>query len=327
MNARKDRVLGRGLSALISGAEQPQRTDEAGGRLGDREARMISLELIGLNPNQPRKIFKDNALNELADSVRQVGVLQPVLVRELVEGEPAPVRLDERMELGGEPGPDPKYSLVAGERRVRAARMAGVEEIPAIVCSYEETEALKVALLENIQRENLNPVEEALAYDRLLDSYGATQEELAVMLGKSRSGVANTLRLLSLEQEIQEMLQDEQITRGHAKVLLGVTDSSSRLRLARMCRSRGLSVRDCEKRVQAMLTGRTGEASAPRRRKAAAGETREVRALRERAEEALGTPVQIERDAEGKGSLNLKFYSDDDLMGLLQRLGVDTDLS
>ena len=326
MNPRNDRVLGRGLSALITGAEAPQ--SRSVNQLGDREARMLPLELIGLNPSQPRKIFKDNALNELADSLRQVGVLQPVLVRHLVAGERPPLRLEERLDPDDRTGgPAPEFCLVAGERRVRAARLAGIEEIPAIVCSYEETEALKVALLENIQRENLNPMEEALAFQQLLDGYGATQEELSVMLGKSRSGVANTLRLLALETEIQDMLQEDQISRGHAKVLLGVTDSTSRLRLARLCRSRGLSVRECEKRVQSLLVGHATAPRSTRRKKALAEETREIRALRERAEAVLGTPVQIDRDDGGKGSLNLRFYSDEDLMRLLALFGVDTDLS
>ncbi|MBU1072120.1 ParB/RepB/Spo0J family partition protein, partial [bacterium] len=229
MNPRQDRVLGRGLSALISGA-----TSESSGGLGDREARMIPLGTIGLNPTQPRKIFKDNTLHELADSIRQVGVLQPILVRHLRDDETRPVSLDDRLDPDGDvSGSEPlDYCLVAGERRLRAARLAGVASIPALICSYEETEALKIALLENIQREDLNPIEEASAFKRLLDDYGATQEELAIMLGKGRSGVANTLRLLSLEVEIQEMIQDDRISRGHAKVLLGVTDSEARLRLA-----------------------------------------------------------------------------------------------
>jgi ParB family chromosome partitioning protein len=333
MNPRQDRVLGRGLSALISGADRAGGSVGAG--LGDREARLIALAAIGLNPDQPRKLFNDNTLQELSDSVRQVGVLQPVLVRRLKAGEAAPLRLAERLdpesaERAG-PGGDVaklEYCLVAGERRLRAASMAGIAEIPAIVCTYEETEALKVALLENIQREDLNPVEEATAFQQLLDGYGATQEELAVMLGKSRSGVANTLRLLALDQEILDMVRDDQLSRGHAKVLLGVVDPAARLRLARLCRTRGLSVRECEVRVRALLTGDAGgKAPRTRAKRGAAGESREIRALRERAEAALGSPVQIERGADAKGELTIRFYSDDDLLRILAVLGVDTDLS
>ena len=323
MNPRQDRVLGRGLSALISGA-----TSDSGASLGDREARLVPLDRIGLNPGQPRKIFKDNTLAELADSIRQVGILQPVLIRRLGDDEPRPLSLENRIDPDSAPedGGDLEFCLVAGERRVRAAHMAGIEDIPALICSYEESEALKVALLENIQREDLNPMEEASAYQRLLDEYGATQEELSVMLGKSRSGVANTLRLLSLESEIQDMLQDDQITRGHAKVLLGVTDAGARLRLARLCRNRGLSVRDCEKRVRSLLTG--GEA--PRKSRGSrvvVEETREVRALRERVETHYGAPVQIERNADGRGRLSVRFFTDDDLLRVLALMGIDTDLS
>lgn len=324
MNPRHDRVLGRGLSALIPGA-----TSGSGGTgLGDREARLVEIEKIGLNPRQPRKIFKDNALQELSESIRQVGVLQPVLVRRLRDGDERPLSLEARIDPDGPLGGDEdlEYCLVAGERRVRAASVAGLEEVPALVCSYEEAEALKIALLENIQREDLNPIEEAAAYQNLLDTYGATQEELSVMLGKSRSGVANTLRLLALETEIQEMIQDDQLTRGHAKVLLGIPDSGARLRLARLCRKRGLSVRDCEKRVRDMLTGAPTERknAGPR---AKAEETREVRALRERAEEAMGAPVRIERDGDGRGQLVVRFFTDDDLLRVLSLMGVDTDLS
>jgi len=323
MNPRQDRVLGRGLSALITGA-----TSGSGGDFGDREARLVELTKIGLSPQQPRKIFKDNTLSELADSIRQVGVLQPVLLRYIGEGEDRPLSLESRLDPDSASDDDAsiEYCLVAGERRVRAASLAGVDEIPALICSYEEAEALKVALLENIQREDLNPIEEASAYQRLLDEYGATQEELSVMLGKSRSGVANTLRLLSLETEIQEMLQDDQISRGHAKVLLGVTDPQARLRLARLCRNRGLSVRDCEKRVRGLSTGGT----TPRKTKGTHGlveETREIRALRERVESLYGAPVKIERNADGRGQVSVRFFTDDDLLRVLALMGIDTDLS
>lgn len=325
MNPRQDRVLGRGLSALIPGAA-------ASGSVGgfdDRESRMVALDKIGLNPSQPRKIFKDNTLSELSESIRQVGVLQPVLLRRLRDGDERPVGLEARLDPDAELAPDAslEYCLVAGERRVRAARLAGLEEVPALVCSYQESEALKIALMENIQREDLNPIEEAAAYQNLLDAYGATQEELSVMLGKSRSGVANTLRLLTLETEIQEMIQDDQLSRGHAKVLLGVTDPAARVRLARLCRKRGLSVRDCEQRVRNLLTGATATTRKSAGPRAKAEETREIRELRERAETRLGAPVQIERDADGRGHLTVRFFTDDDLLRVLSLMDIDTDLS
>ena len=253
---KPSRVLGKGLSALIPDAE-------LGARLGDREVRLLPLTAIGLNPQQPRKLFNDNELKELADSVGQVGVLQPVLVRRLRAAEPvALLTVDAVMaRAGGETAatrtaaPDmppavPTHCLVAGERRVRAAWLAGVREVPAIICTYEEAEALKIALLENLHRADLNPMEEAAAYRRLLEAYGATQDELAGMLAKNRSTVANTLRLLALADEIQEMVRAGELSRGHAKALLSLEDPTVRLRLARLCRTRGLSVRECEQRAQ-----------------------------------------------------------------------------
>jgi ParB family transcriptional regulator, chromosome partitioning protein len=309
-------VLGKGLSALIQAAET---STVAGGT----EIRPIPLGRIVFNPDQPRKDFDATKLEELAASIRQVGVLQPVLVRELTPSEAS--------KLGGAEGQapasaGPRFVVVAGERRVRAARIAEQQTVPAIVCSYEETEALKIALLENIQRQDLGAIEEAGAYQRLLDAYGATQDELAGMLGKSRSGVANALRLLTLEEQIRALVQQGKLSRGHAKVLLGLAPGPPRIRLAQLCVTRGLSVRECERRVQIALRG-----ARPARRRTpaatdAAGESKEVRALRERAESRLGSPVTILRQPDGKGSLTVSFYSDADLERVLDLMGIDTDL-
>ena len=319
---KPNRVLGKGLSALIPAADAT-----AGGRLGDREARMLALAEIGLNPHQPRKSFDKNNLEELASSLSQVGVLQPVLVRRLRSGETALPLPGDAPAAGATPGePGPSYCVVAGERRVRAARLAGLREVPAILCSYEDTEALRVALLENIQREDLNPMDEAGAYRDLLAAYGATQEELAGMLGKNRSSVANVLRLLALEPDIQAWLRDGTISRGHAKALLSAPEGPQRLRLARLCRSRGLSVRECERRAQALSTRGAG-ASRRRRRGSPGEESPEVRALRERAEQRLGAPVTLSRDARtGHGTVTVRFFSDDDLVRVLDAMGVDTNL-
>jgi ParB family transcriptional regulator, chromosome partitioning protein len=309
-------VLGKGLSALIQAAE----TSTAS---GGTEVRPIPLGRIVFNPDQPRKDFDATRLEELAASIRQVGVLQPVLVRELTPSEAS------RLSGAGDHAPataGPSFVVVAGERRVRAARLAELQTVPAIVCSYEETEALKIALLENIQRQDLGAIEEAGAYQRLLDAYGATQDELANMLGKSRSGVANTLRLLTLEEQVRDFVQQGKLSRGHAKVLLGLPAGPPRIRLAQLCVTRGLSVRECERRVQIALR----DARPARRRARAAGivggESREVGALRARAESRLGSPVAIARQADGSGSLTVSFYSDADLERVLALMGVDTDL-
>jgi ParB family chromosome partitioning protein len=311
----KDRVLGKGLSALIQGA------DMRGGPVApvDTESvRKVGIETIGFNPDQPRKIFDDNSLGELAASIRQVGILQPVLVRRLEPGDRATQHPESSAPKSGL-----AYSVVAGERRVRAARLAGLAEVPALVCTYAETEALKVALLENIQRENLGTVEEAEAYRNLMDAYGATQEELAEMLGKKRSSVANMLRILTLEKDILVMLQERRLTAGHAKALLGLPAGPARLQLAKMSVSRGLSVREVERRVQ------SGGAKPKRKRARVAKDEADpaVRALRERVEQLFGSPAGIDRDPKsGKGTISLRFYSDDDLVRLLKMMGVDTEL-
>jgi len=313
----RNKVLGKGLSALLQGADL--RGVPAGGE-DETLVRRIPIEAIGFNPDQPRKSFDSNTLEELADSIRQVGILQPVLLRLLQDGETA------------QPHPDSSaaperlaYKVVAGERRVRAARLADLAEVPALVCSYQETEALKVALLENIQREDLGPVEEAEAYRHLMESYGATQEELAGMLGKKRSTVANTLRLLTLEREILDLLAGGRISRGHAKALLGLPAGPARIGLAKLCNSKDLSVRECERRVQA---GGARPVRKHVRRRVPGPVDPAIRALMDRAEQIYGSPVVIDRDRKtGKGTISVRFYSDDDLLRLLKIMGVDTDIS
>ncbi len=314
----RNKVLGKGLSALIKGADLAGMTAEGKENTG---INALPLEEIGFNPDQPRKHFDATKLDELADSLKQVGVLQPVLVRKLGAGEKATQHPDSNALPSLI-----KYSVVAGERRVRAARLAGLKEVPALVCTYEETEVLKVALLENIQREDLGPVEEAEAYRNLMDSYGATQEELAEMLGKKRSSVANMLRVLTLEKDILDYLEDGRITRGHAKALLGMPAGPARYTLAKLCHSRGLSVRECERRVQAGGAKPKRKSTKSGRSKAPADPS--VRALIERSEQLLGTPVEIIRNpSDGKGSVSIRFYSDEDLVRVLKVMGVDTELS
>lgn len=315
-----DSVLGKGLSALIKGADLGSMT-----RTGpDDEATTIAripIDDIGFNPDQPRKTIDDSSLQELSDSVREVGILQPVLIRRLEAGETAVTHIN-----SVKPAAALTYCVVAGERRVRAARLAGLAEVPAIVCSYAETEALKIALLENIQREDLGPVEEAEAYRNLLEAYGATQEELASMLGKKRSSVANMLRILTLEREVLDLLAEGKISKGHAKALLGLTPGPARLQLAKFCGSRGLSVRECERRVQS--GGAKTRRKKRRRQQAAGSDDPAIREFMRRVEQVYGSPAVIERDEKsGKGAISLRFYSDSDLVRVLKMMGVETDLS
>lgn len=307
------RALGRGLSALLGeGATAPatapippaERGTPGPAMIGDREAALLPVDRIRANPHQPRKIMDEAALAELAASIRENGVIQPVLVRRVSDG----------------------YELVAGERRLRASRLAEKAEIPALVCTLEEQESLKLALLENIQREDLNAIEEAEAYRSIMDEYGATHQEVADMLGKNRSTVSNMLRLLSLEASIQELVVGGGLSMGHARALLSLEDPVQRLRLARGVQRDGLSVRALEQKIQS-LTGGTKrkksdeEAPAPK----ADPDAQAVRAFEERLQHHLGSPVHIRRQA-GKGRIEIQFFSDEDLQRVIEQLGVSPQL-
>jgi ParB family chromosome partitioning protein len=301
--------LGKGLGALLgdgAAAIQPQKADDAARqapvKLGDREAIMVPVEGLLANPHQPRKTFNEDGLEELAASIRENGVLQPILVR----------RVDE------------DYQIVAGERRVRAARLADVEEIPALVCTLAEADSMRVALLENIQRENLDPIEEAEAYRAIMDHYGASHGELASMLGKSRPQVSNMLRLLRLEATIRDLVQSGILTMGHARALLGVEDSALRLRLAREVERKGWSVRHLEQEVLRLTTEDEGKA----RKRRPSSEDPEAPALREfenRMFEQLGSKCTIKRRGE-RGAIRIDFYSNEELERVLEGMGISSQL-
>jgi ParB family chromosome partitioning protein len=299
--------LGKGLGALLgegAAAVQPQKADSADQpvRLGDREAMMLPVEGLIANPHQPRKSFSEDGLEELAASIRENGILQPILVRRV----------------------DNDYQIVAGERRVRAARMAEVDEIPALVCTLAESESMRVALLENIQRENLDPIEEAEAYKAIMDQYGASHGELAAMLGKSRPQVSNMLRLLRLEATIRDLVQSGVLTMGHARSLLGVEDSALRLRLAREVERKGWSVRHLEHEVLRLTTE---DETKPRKHRKVT-EDPEAPALREyesRMFEQLGSRCTIRRRGQ-RGAIRIEFYSNEELERVLEAMGISSQL-
>jgi ParB family chromosome partitioning protein len=218
------KALGRGLETLIPvvpTVNVPELPDS--GRVID-----IPISMIAVNPFQPRRNFDDAALQELADSVKAKGIIQPVLVRRLADGQ---------------------YELIAGERRFRAAKQAGLQSIPAIARAANDAESMEMALIENLQRKDLNPMEAAKAYQRLMKEFGLTQEELSQRVGKERSTIANTVRLLQLPPEVQGWVEDEQISLGHAKVLLAVPDQQEQLELGRRIVKERLSVRDLERLI------------------------------------------------------------------------------
>ncbi len=266
------RVLGRGLGALIPGAEE------------DVGATEIALERIVPNPHQPRRHFDQHSLEELAQSIVQHGLLQPIVLRPWAE----------------------YYQLVAGERRFRAAKLAGLVGIPAIIMELSDSQVAEIALVENLQREDLNPMEEAEAYKRLLEEFNMTQEVLGQRIGKSRSAIANTLRLLNLAQPVQDLVAQGQLTPGHARTLLSLPEDEQ-VRAAETILSKGLTVRDAEK------TSRT------RREKPQPGSDPNNVSVQQELMEYLGTRVLLE-EKDGKGRIIIEFYSFEDATRIIQSI-------
>ena len=272
------RALGRGLSALIPGAEG-----------GGASALEIPLAELESNPFQPRRHFEPAALEELAATIQTHGVLTPVVVRRSAHG----------------------YQIVAGERRVRAARLAGLTRIPAIVKEASNAQALEMALVENLQREDLNPVEAAEAYRRLVEDFGLTQEEVAGRLGRDRSSVSNALRLLRLPRRLREDLAAGILSEGHARALLSLEKAADQLKARDLIVKRGLTVRATEALVRRLRQGAPGPGGRSR-----TGDPN-VQALEDQLRVALGTKVQIVRNGKG-GTLEISFFSDEDLTRLVE---------
>ena len=276
------RGLGRGLSALLDEAEAAP--VEGGRAAGVTE---IAVDAISPNPNQPRRRFPEAELEELAASIRQKGVLQPILVR------PA-------MYAG-------QYEIVAGERRWRAAQRNGLRTIPALVRSLSDAEVLEIAIVENVQRADLSPIEEAEGYRMLVEKFGRTQAQVADVVGKSRAHVANALRLLQLPEPVQAMVREGRLTAGHARPLIGAADA---VRLAEAAAERGMTVRQ----VEAAARARAG-----RGRTRAAGKDADTAALEHDLAEVLGVPVEI-RDRGGAGELRIRYATLEQLDDLCRRL-------
>ncbi|MDZ4167504.1 MAG: ParB/RepB/Spo0J family partition protein [Coriobacteriia bacterium] len=274
------RGLGKGLSALIPGAGQ-----EAG-----TEVLELPITSVAPNPHQPRTAMDETQISELADSIKKVGVLQPIVVRP----------------LGNE------YQIIAGERRWRAAREAGLEKVPVRVMICSETEALALALIENLQREDLNPVEEARGYRRLIDEYHMTQSELADRVSKSRSAVTNTLRLLDLPEDILDLLYNSQISAGHARAILSIPDDDRRHTLARKCVDEGLSVREAESIAKLLAAGASIQAQRPLTPKSYKIVARKLRRL-------LSTNVRVRQTAK-KGKIEIDFHDETDLERIMRLL-------
>lgn len=293
------RGLGKGLDSLIPNAvgeakvkKEAKETvkEEKGG-----QETIVKISMVEPNRKQPRKNFDEDALQELADSIKQFGMIQPILVQD---------RKDH-------------YEIIAGERRWRAAKLAGLKEIPVIIRDYSEREIMEISLIENIQREDLNPIEEAQAYKRLLEEFHLKQDEVADRVSKSRAAVTNSMRLLKLCDEVQQMLIDDMISTGHARALLAIEDGEEQYTVAQKIFDEKLSVRDVEKLVKNL---HKPEKPA---KKAAEDKTMEAIYLdiEEKLKARLSTKVTVTSKGEGAGKIEIEFYNHEDLDRLMDLMG------
>ena len=292
----KSRGLGKGLDSLI-----PVGNADGKGKIGinsvpvseENPDKMVKITMVEPNRDQPRHKFDEEALNELADSIKQYGIISPIIVQD---------RKDH-------------YEIIAGERRWRAAKIAGLKEIPVIIKNFTEQEIVEISLIENIQRENLNPIEEALAYKRLLTEFHLKQEEVAQRVSKSRTAVTNSMRLLKLADEVQQMIIDESLTTGHARALITIEDESKQIEIAKKVVNEKLSVRDIEKLVK--------DLNKPKKEKKESKQLKNdfiYQDIEEKLKQSLGTKVTVSAKEDGSGKIEIDFYSSEELDRILDLL-------
>ena len=292
--APKKGGLGKGLNALIPPTEEKKAPEKVSSSLvseTDKET-MVNITKIEPNRTQPRKNFNEDALQELADSIKQFGIVQPLIVQD---------RKDH-------------YEIIAGERRWRAAKKAGLKEVPVIIKNYTDQEIVEISIIENIQREDLNPIEEALAYKRLLEEFNLKQDQVAERVSKSRTAVTNSMRLLKLCDKVQQMIIDEMITTGHARAILSIEDPEEQYNLAQKIFDEKLSVREVEKLMKNM--------GKPTKTKKAKDTQLEViyQDIEEKLKQKLGAKVIINSKGNGAGKMEIEFYTHDDLEKLVDML-------
>lgn len=295
------RGLGKGLDSLIPNAvgeakaKKEKETKEAVPESKGAQETIVKLSMVEPNRKQPRKNFDEDTLQELSDSIKQFGLIQPILVQD---------RKDH-------------YEIIAGERRWRAAKLAGLKEIPVIIRDYSEQEIMEISLIENIQREDLNPIEEAQAYKRLLEEFHLKQDEVAERVSKSRAAVTNSMRLLKLCDEVQQMLIDDMISTGHARALLAIEDAEEQYTVAQQIFDEKLSVRDVEKLVKNL------HKPVKQTKKVSDDKTMETIYLdiEEKLKARLSTKVTVTSKGEGAGKIEIEFYNHDDLDRLIDLMG------
>ena len=284
MPSSKKNVLGRGLNTLIPMDDMPLS--------GGSSMSEIELTKINVNPNQPRKMFDEEALAEMSESIKNFGVIQPLSLRKL---------------------DDDTYQIIAGERRYRAAKMAGLERVPAYIIDASEKDVTEMALIENIQRQDLNPIEIALSYQKLINQYDLTQEELGERIGKKRSTIANFLRLLNLHGKIQLGLQNGEIDFGHARTLLAIEDPSLQLKLYNRIIKEGLSVRKIEEIVRGIREREESKTLKERK----ANPNADYNILQRHLSSTFKTNVKLKLDSQGSGQITFSFKDEDDLGRLI----------
>lgn len=300
--ASKSKGLGKGLDSLIPNVvgeakarkeAAAEKDDVENGGSGAKETR-VKITMVEPNRNQPRKNFDEDSLQELSDSIKQVGLIQPILVQD---------RKDH-------------YEIIAGERRWRAAKLAGLKEIPVIIRDYTEQEIMEISLIENIQREDLNPIEEAQAYKRLLEEFHLKQDEVAERVSKSRTAVTNSIRLLKLSDKVQQMVIDDMITTGHARALLAVEDPEEQYTLAQQIFDEKLSVRDVEKLVKNLHKPEKAKKKMDDKTMQAIYQD-----IEDKLKQKLSTKVVVTSKGEGAGKIEIEFYNHEDLDRLLEIMG------
>jgi ParB family chromosome partitioning protein len=299
-------VLGRGLNALLGAAGTASvpalpAAMPSVATPGRDEVRRVPVAKVRPCPLQPRKDFSQEALQELADSIKEQGIVQPLIVRQRSDG----------------------FEIIAGERRWRAAQMAGLSEVPVIVREADDRAVLELALIENLQRENLNAIEEAQGYAQLISQFQLTQEQAATKVGKSRVVVANALRLLKLAPELQAYVRDGRLSVGHGKVILGLTDQENQRIAADRILKRSLTVRQTEALVASLQPDNSQKGSSPQHRQYSTQDAH-VASMQTRIQERFGTKVLLHY-REGKGAIEIKFFTDDDLERILKVAGIELD--
>lgn len=300
MAPKGQRGLGKGIDSLIPNVVGEAKVKKGTAAVEDKKTSdsedgrtMVKITMVEPNREQPRKNFDEDALQELADSIKQFGLLQPILVQD---------RKDH-------------YEIIAGERRWRASRLAGLEEVPVIIRNYSEQEIVEISLIENIQREDLNPIEEAQAYKRLLMEFNLKQDEVAERVSKSRAAVTNSVRLLKLSEEVQQMVIDEMISTGHARALLAIEDPNEQYSIALKIFDEKLSVRDVEKLVK--------NRNKPAKPKKADDKTMLLiyQDIEEKLKQRLSTKVTVTPKGDGAGKIEIEFYNNEDLDRLIDMMG------